>query len=287
MPRDIWESVPALYPTRSHTHPQSEATGYGGGGYDEVWEGMGEYMGTGPNFFRTRASSWSCFFCRVMELVYSCSAAWSAPPASGGTAGGSPENQVGVRLRLASGLPSQSLLGRRWGMDSSRAPWEGLSRKGDSQLCQPRELPEGILSLQGRQGGRGLPVSPEAPTVPLSQKQGSSLKLFLASAHLLVVPTPLWPVLNPDSRLMGLPSGPSRLPKAIPGPLRSSCPDSLQVQGKMRLSKIPAALALPASSSQSKGHQALAFGPLAIRPFLYSSPNTFSPRLPRALCPNG
>lgn len=40
-----------------------------GGGYDEVWEGMGEYMGTGPNFFRTRASSWSCFFCRVMELV--------------------------------------------------------------------------------------------------------------------------------------------------------------------------------------------------------------------------
>ena len=69
MPRDIWESVPALYPTRSDTHPQSEATGYGGGGYDEVWEGMRENTGTGPNFFRTRASSWSCFFCRVMELV--------------------------------------------------------------------------------------------------------------------------------------------------------------------------------------------------------------------------
>lgn len=181
----------------------------------------------------------------------------------------------------------------------ARACWEGggawtppgllgrVSAGKETASCASPGNSLRVLSLQGRQGGRGLPVSPEAPTVPLSQKQGSSLKLFLASAHLLVVPTPLWPVLNPDSRLMGLPSGPSRLPKAIPGPLRSSCPDSLQVQGKMRLSKIPAALALPASSSQSKGHQALALGPLAIRPFLYSSPNTFDPRLPRALCPNG
>lgn len=30
---------------------------------------MGEGLRGGPNFFRTRAISWSCFFCRVMELV--------------------------------------------------------------------------------------------------------------------------------------------------------------------------------------------------------------------------
>lgn len=28
-----------------------------------------EAAGEGPNFFRTRASSWSRFFCRVIELV--------------------------------------------------------------------------------------------------------------------------------------------------------------------------------------------------------------------------
>lgn len=31
--------------------------------------GRGACRGTGPNFLRTRASSWSLFFCRVMELV--------------------------------------------------------------------------------------------------------------------------------------------------------------------------------------------------------------------------
>lgn len=30
---------------------------------------VGEGLRGGPNFFRTRAISWSCFFCRVMELV--------------------------------------------------------------------------------------------------------------------------------------------------------------------------------------------------------------------------
>lgn len=63
MPGGTWESAPAPYPTRSDTHPRSRARGMRREGVGGACGGMG------PNFFRTRASSWSRFFCRVMELV--------------------------------------------------------------------------------------------------------------------------------------------------------------------------------------------------------------------------
>lgn len=50
-----------LHPTRSDSRPQSKVRRIGEGAWT-VW-------GASPNFFRTRASSWSRFFCRVMELV--------------------------------------------------------------------------------------------------------------------------------------------------------------------------------------------------------------------------
>lgn len=90
-----------------------------------------------------RASSWSRFFCRVIELVqlfcslvssssfrrYSRWVSWGAGWES---------------LRLT-GKPL-SLLGRGRGMDSPRTPWEGVIGKRGSQLCQPRDLPEAALS---------------------------------------------------------------------------------------------------------------------------------------------
>lgn len=162
---------------------------------------------------------------------------------------------------------SQSLLGRGQSTHSPRATWEGLSRKGGSQLCYPRDFLKAALSpRQARKWG--FPVSPEAPAAPLSHKQASYLKdFFLLSVHLLVVPSPFYPMRSLDSRPTGPPSGPSRLPEAA---LHSQI---LSIQparaGELGFSRKASALALPASSPQVKGHQASALGPPAIRPVPY------------------
>lgn len=54
--------------TSSLPHQVQHAPPVHGQGCEEGGHG-GACGGVGPNFFRTRASSWSRFFCRVMELV--------------------------------------------------------------------------------------------------------------------------------------------------------------------------------------------------------------------------
>lgn len=166
----------------------------------------------------------------------------------------------------------------------------GASQQERRQPAEPAEpasgTPQGSsLSKAGKETGlfqqAQEPPSTLAPETDAFSEAFLSLSLSTSCSHSSL------PILSLHSKPTGPQSGPSRRPKAIPGLLRASGPDSLQGRGELRLSNMTAALALPASSSRVKGHQASALGPLAVRPFLYPSPQHLWPRASQSTLPPG
>lgn len=167
---------------------------------------------------------------------------------------------------------------------------QGSPRGSQQERWQPAEpasgTPQGSsLSKAGKETGlfqqAQEPPSTSAPETDAFSEAFLSLSLSTSCSH------PSLAILSLHSKPTGPQSGPSRRPEAIPGLLRASRPDSLQGRGELRLSNMTAALALPASSSRVKGHQASALRPLAVRPFLYPSPQHLWPRASQSTLPPG
>lgn len=157
----------------------------------EPWGGGGA-----PNCLRTRASSCSRFFCRVIELVQLfCSLISSSSFRRY-------SRWVSWGGQAQAGQKSPTQLGREVG---HRCP-QGTSGGSEQERrrSSPRSRPGDGLLLKARK--------PSPPPCP--RKQITFWKHFLVEAHLLVVPIPLCPTLSLDYRPKGLPSRPVRLPEA-------------------------------------------------------------------------
>lgn len=125
----------------------------------------------------------------------------------------------------------------------------------------------------------GLLLKAQRPSRPPCPRNRLVSESFLVSAHLLVVPTS-----SSDSRPKVYLLDQSGCLKPF-WSSRILLPTRPASTGELRLSKTPAALALPASASQVKGHQAPALRPPAVRSVLLPLPQHLWPKASQSTLP--